>query len=207
MLNAETVSRTLGEPARGGLGLHRRQIGAAPTQDTVRWIERLGQPDLSQAQISALALMREGRQVSNGTLRQLGLDSRDATHALADLVSRGLAYRVGGRRYAEYLLIEQASGGPALFDDFGDQAPTSAALPAASAAGEGTRRRRYDRTAEIEGLFADGATLTAAQVGKMTGLGAAMTNRYLTRLVGKGRLEPTAPSRSPNRAYRVTGRS
>jgi ATP-dependent DNA helicase RecG len=74
------------------------------TAETLRWVESLRQPGLSRTQVSALALMREGRQVANGTLRQLGLDSRDATNALADLVGRGLAYKVGGRRYAEYLL-------------------------------------------------------------------------------------------------------
>ena len=51
------------------------------TVETLRWVEGLGQPGLTRTQVSALALMREGRQVSNGTLRQLGVDSRDATTA------------------------------------------------------------------------------------------------------------------------------
>lgn len=50
--------------------------------------------------------MREGRQVSNRTLRQFGLDSGEVTQALAELVNRGLPYKVGGRRYTEYLLDE-----------------------------------------------------------------------------------------------------
>ena len=170
------------------------------TAETLRWIEGLGQPGLSRGQISALALMREGRQVSNGTLRQLGLDSREATHALADLVARGLAYRSGGRRYAEYLLdatavTEDSSQQPELDFDAAAAAPSpGAAEPAA--------RRRYDRSGKIEAMFADGGTLTAAQVATATGLGHAMSNRYLTRLVNEGRLEPTAPPRSPHRAYR-----
>ena len=49
------------------------------TAETLRWVQSLGQPGLTRTQVSALALMREGRQVSSGTLRQLGLDSRDAT--------------------------------------------------------------------------------------------------------------------------------
>lgn len=171
------------------------------TEDTLRWIQSLGQPGLSQAQISALALMKEGRQVSNGTLRQLGLDSRDATHALADLVARGLAYRSGGRRYAEYLLMEQAADEPGVFDDVLD-ATAQQDMPARDV--EDGRRHRYDRSAEIEALFADGRTLTAAQVGRLVGLGAAMTSRYLSRMVQQGRLEPTAPPRNPNRAYRAT---
>lgn len=61
-------------------------------------MEGLGQPSLTRTQVSALALMREVRRVSNGTLRLPGLDSRDATQALTDVVNRCLAYRVGGRR-------------------------------------------------------------------------------------------------------------
>ncbi len=74
------------------------------TPETLAWIGVLGEAGLTQAQIGALALMREGRPVSNATLRQLGLDSRESTQALTDLVSRGLTDRVGGRRYAAYVL-------------------------------------------------------------------------------------------------------
>ena len=170
------------------------------TAETLRWIEGLGQPGLSRGQISALALMREGRQVSNGTLRQLGLDSREATNALADLVARGLAYRSGGRRYAEYLLDAAA-----LTETFRQQPELDldASTTDPSSSGPQSRaRRRYDRSAEIEALFAGGGTLTSAQVATTTSLGQAMTNRYLTRLVKAGRLEATAPPRSPSRAYR-----
>lgn len=172
------------------------------TAETLRWIETLGQPDLSRAQISALALMREGRQVSNGTLRQLGLDSREATYTLADLVARGLAYRSGGRRYAEYLLIDAsptltgwAEQQPEL--DFGAQAGGSSTTDPVPLA-----RRRYDRSEEIQALFASGGTLTTAQVAAAIGLGHAMTSRYLTRLLDAGLIEATAPPRSPSRAYR-----
>jgi len=171
------------------------------TPETLRWIENLGQPGLSRGQISALALMREGRQVSNGTLRQLGLDSREATHALADLVARGLAYRSGGRRYAEYLLLDSA----ALNQDSRQQPEldfSAAASSSSSSASEPQARRRYDRSREIEALFVQGGTYTTAQVAAATGLGHAMTSRYLTRLVQQERLEATAPPRSPSRAYR-----
>lgn len=166
------------------------------TAETLRWVERLGQPGLTRTQVSALALMREGRQVSNGTLRQLGLDSRDATSALADLVSRGLAYKVGGRRYAEYLLVEdQQPDEQGLFDDL---------LPKHGVTAPGTGRQRYDRSEQIQALFADGRTVTAAQVAATTGLGLAMTNRYLARLLAAGELVATAPPRSPKRAYRAS---
>lgn len=164
------------------------------TPVTLRWVEGLDEVGLTEPQVSALALMREGRQVSNGTLRQLGLDSRVATQALADLVTRGLVYRVGGRRYAEYLLNEERTAAErGLFDDvLQDPARPMAVIP----------RKRYDRTDEVLAIFADGDAHTAGQVAQRTGLGSAMANRYLARLVSNGSLEPTAPPRSPNRAYR-----
>ena len=174
------------------------------TQDTLRWIAGLGQQGLSQGQVSALALMKEGRQVSNGTLRQLGLHRRDATQALADLVARGLAYRVGGRRYAEYLLLQNLPDEPGLFDEVFVASPVTTPDPAGRM---NTPRLRYDRSAEVAALFADGRTLTATEVGTSTGLGPAMTNRYLKGLVESGQLEPTAPPRSPHRAYRVKAAS
>lgn len=170
------------------------------TQDTLRWVEGLGQARLSQAQVSALALLKEGRQVSNGTLRQLGLDSRDATQALADLVARGLVHRVGGRRYAEYLLLDRLPDKPGLFDDVPEPDPAGDAGHDQPTDGP---RRRYDRSAEIAALFTDGRTLTAAHVAQVTGLGTAMTSRYIKGLVDAGQLLPTAPPRSPNRAYRA----
>jgi len=48
--------------------------------------------------------MREGRLVTNASLRQLGLDRHDDTSALSDLVGRGLAVSFDGRRYAKYVL-------------------------------------------------------------------------------------------------------
>lgn len=47
---------------------------------------------------------------------ELGLDSLDASQALCDLVARGLAHQVSGRRYAKYLLLERLAEDPGLFD-------------------------------------------------------------------------------------------
>jgi len=166
------------------------------TAETLRWVESLRQPGLTRIQVSALALMREGRQVSNGTLRQIGLDSRDATVALTDLVNRGLAYKVGGRGYAEHLLDEDHQPDEqGLLDDL---------LPEHAGTAPATGRQRYDRIGQIKALFADGRTMTASQVAAPSGLGLAMTNRYLARLLAAGELVATAPPRSTKRAYRAT---
>lgn len=171
------------------------------TPETRQWIEQLGVGGLTHAQMSALALMHEGRSMSNGTLRQLGLDSRDATAVLSDLVARGLAYKVGGRRYAEYVLNEEWTTEGLLFADL--DIPEAAPEEAPSNTGQ---PHRYDRTAEILGLFEDGVSLTATRVAELTGLSVGMTNRYLSRLLSWGELEATAPPRSPRRSYRRTPR-
>lgn len=172
------------------------------TRDTLAWIKDLGAPDLTEAQVGALALMREGRQVSNGTLRQLGLDSRDATQALADLVTRGIAYKIGGRRYAEYILADdRLPDQPGIFDDI----DIDDALLDAGSSGQDyrTSRRRYDRTSDVLALFSPDSSLTATAVAHATGLGSAMANRYLARLVDQDRLVATEPPRHPRRAYRL----
>ena len=162
--------------------------------ETVDWIRGLGQVGLTDAQHLALALMREGRQVSNASLRQLGLDSRDATAALADLVQRGIAVKTGGRRYATYLLDttpRQASAYQPPLDLEETVPPTD------------SRVTRRDRTPEIVALFADGRERTLADVAAATGLGSAMTARYLERLVSQQVLTSSAPPRSRHRRYRL----
>jgi ATP-dependent DNA helicase RecG len=130
----------------------------------------------------ALGLMRERGSVTNGMLRQLGLERHDATTALADLVARGLAVRFGGRRYAEYFLV--------------DETPPPAGPPRPTA---GPPR---DRLEEIDRLFDHADTVRAADVESATALKPAMVRRYLTRLIEQGRIEATAPPQSRSRAYR-----
>lgn len=166
------------------------------TPEVLRWIEGLHEPGLSEAQVSALALMREGRPVSNGTHRQLGLDSWVATLPLSDLVGRGLAYRVGSRRYAEYLLSEDRVevADDDLFSSFGTT-PTPRQAPV---------RKRLDRTEQIEALFESHDELTSSQVMELTGLGYPMVTKYLQRLVPAGSISPTAAAGSRHRSYRRT---
>ncbi|MFZ1382554.1 MAG: ATP-binding protein, partial [Scrofimicrobium sp.] len=72
--------------------------------DTLEWITDLGQEDLSQAQVQALAIMKDGGAVRNRMLQNWGIHSTDATRALNDLVGRGLAHKRGGGRGSSYVL-------------------------------------------------------------------------------------------------------
>lgn len=165
--------------------------------EALAWLAALRQNDLTDAQRMALALMREGRRISNATLRQLGLDRTEATAALTGLVARGLAVSFGGRRYAQYTLAidpeEPAQLSlPITPDDAGQHRRTEGA----------PRAPRRDRTVEVDGLFDSGRTLTVNDVTAATGLKSAMAARYLANLVKTGRIVATAPPRSRNRAYR-----
>jgi ATP-dependent DNA helicase RecG len=158
---------------------------------TIEWIQSLGQPGLSQPQCMALALMRDGRHVSNASLRQLGLDSRDAGLALADLVSRGLAVRVGGRRYASYVLSDVETRPKNLQLELLDESDQPK-----------PRQGRRDRTAEVLALFDRRESLALSDVTARTGLSSVMASRYLEQLIASGDLESTAPPRSRHRRYR-----
>jgi ATP-dependent DNA helicase RecG len=59
------------------------------------------------------------------------------------------------------------------------------------------------RAGEVLALFAGGSELTASDIAQATGLGKAMAQRYLARLVAEGQLTATAPPASRNRAYRL----
>jgi ATP-dependent DNA helicase RecG len=165
--------------------------------DTLAWLAGLDHQDLTDAQRMALALMREGRQVSNATLRQLGLERAEATTALTGLVARGLAISFGGRRYAQYSLAVPGDGPSQLALQLPPDQPQ-----ATSTGGQAVRSGRRDRTDEVDRLFDSGRTLTVGDVITATGLKHAMAARYLARLLDDGRIVATAPPRSKNRAYR-----
>lgn len=168
-------------------------------EETVNWLSGLRAPGLGHEQRIALALMRQGHEVTNATLRRLGLERHEATAALRDLVDRGLVFSTGGRKYARYALRQNLTEGDrSLFDDLFDESP-------APAPGQG-RAGRPSRSAEIQQLFDNGQTLTAHQIADATGLGLAMVRRYLAQLVEAGRLVATAQPTDRKRAYRRSGR-
>ena len=176
-------------------------------QDTLRWIESLDSGPFTDTQAMALAMMRHGRVLTNAHLRQIGIDSRDASALLANLVARDLAVRTGGRRYATYVLGPRATEEPqpSLFDE--QATPHSGhdqnAVTNPSPTPTGRRSRRDDRLAQITAQFADAdGPLTTAEVAQLTGLKRAMAVRYINALVEAGKLVPTAPTTSRRRAYR-----
>lgn len=138
---------------------------------TLEWLGGLG--PLSDAQRLALALMREGRTVTNASLRQLGFDSREATAALSGLVSSGHSRAWGGRRYAQYGLASRVLAG------------------------------RRDPVSQTRALFVSGAELSSKQVATALVVSTRTALTYLNELIERGELEPTAPPRSPARRYRL----
>lgn len=150
--------------------------------DTVAWIDSLGQAGLTAVQRLALGLLKDGRTVSNQTIRNLGVDGRRATVELADLVSRGLAVRIGERRHARYVL-----------------GPVRSAHPAQQSAD------LVGRAEQILSLFNAGETLSRQELQARSGLGSATVNRILARLIDAGAIVATAPPRSRHRRYRRSG--
>lgn len=185
-----TVPRFDSTLSRFQLTIPRHALLDAPT---LEWIASLHQPDLTDAQCMALALLRDGRSVSNQTLRGLGLDRHDATGALSGLVSNGLAMRQGGRRYATYVLL-----------DDGANTPRQLALDVVSK--EADINRLDSRLQQILGAFASAPVLRTADIMTATGLSFATVNRRINELIGLNLLDPTAPPQSKKRAYRLVVR-
>jgi ATP-dependent DNA helicase RecG len=144
---------------------------------TMAWITSLGQAGLTTSQHLALAEMRTGRLVTNGTMRNLGLEAHRATSELSDLVNRGIAVRLGERRHARYVLAPGATE------------------PIAG---------RIDGTAEelVWDALANGVELARRDIERHTGLSHMKVLRALKVLEETGRVTPTTPGSSPLRRYR-----
>jgi ATP-dependent DNA helicase RecG len=134
--------------------------------------------------------MRAGRPVTNGTMRNLGLEAHRATAELSDLVGRGVAVRIGERRHARYLLAPEAPDG-AVEDDGEPSAPE----PFEPAENPGTQEL-------IMAALADGSELSRRELEERTGIKWTTVLRALKILEDQGRVVPTAPARSPKRRYR-----
>lgn len=154
-------------------------------RETIEWINSLGVVGLTATQQMALAQMRDGRSSTNQTMRNLGLEPHRATAELGDLVSRGLAVRIGERRHARYVLA------PSPY------AATTAVVPAPLVSGS--------REDVVLAAIKPGEEVARREIEQRTGLGPAATGRALNILLAAGRVEATARPRSPMRRYRRPG--
>lgn len=161
------------------------------TSEVLDWIRSLGHADLTQAQVQALAVMLDGSPVRNQTLQGWGLHSADATRELTNLVQRGLADKVGDRKWASYRLTT-----PPIQRPTGHSAPSPVAAPRATAPGPRGQR--------ILDLFSAHEQLTATQIQESVGVGYVTAIRDINLLIDEGLVTPTAPPKSRNRAYRLT---
>ncbi len=137
--------------------------------------------------------------MTNASLRQLGLGSREATTALTDLVERQLARSWGGRRYAQYALhpavsTSREAGRPP------EDTPTPAEQPQPGVVGARVpRNERLRQTRAL--LLAATRPLSASEIAVRLGVGERSVLTYLTELIALGEVESTAPPRSTLRRY------
>lgn len=74
--------------------------------ETIAWLSRFGIEDLSDTQKMCLAMLHHGDYLDNTKYRQAtGLDSRDATRELRELVNRGIIEQIGTRKWTTYRLV------------------------------------------------------------------------------------------------------
>lgn len=158
---------------------------------TVEWIASLGLPNLSDAQHLALAIMRSSGRVSVGMLRAWGVSDTDARRATRDLVTRGVAVRTGGKRYASYRLAEEVDqlALPGL------EIPVAAAVP----------REGIEAELDVMVQAIRAGHATSRGMAEHLGMGYQTVLRRLRELEDRGIVVPTRPKRSSKQSYRIVG--
>ncbi|MEV6983733.1 ATP-binding protein [Sphaerisporangium sp. NPDC051017] len=138
------------------------------SEETVSWIEGLGERGLTDSQCVALAMLRDEQVLDNRAYRSAtGVDSRVATFELQDLVARELAVQSGGRRWARYELSPRSIR-PAV--------PEALSSP------------RADRRPQVLRALGD-ETLSRAELALRTGLTDQTVRRWLAILRKEGVVE------------------
>lgn len=155
------------------------------TPELRAWARRLGRgEDLSQAQISALALASAGHAVDSTLLSRMGLGPSDARRQLGQLQDLGLLQPRRARDDGSYRL---APGLPQI----------AASDEPLSSHGNGLAERILEALSGTDSASRE--ELQAA-----TGASRSSVINALDALLKSGAVEATAPSRSPNRRYRRT---
>ncbi len=145
------------------------------------WAERVsGGAELSLAQVSALALAKAGYDVDVALMRRLGLSAGDARSELGQMLDLGLLFPRKARGDGAYRLSP------------GISSSTARAVPAP---GNGIADLILAALSEAE-------PATREELQQATGASRSGVTRALDDLIASGLVEPTAPPRSPNRAYR-----
>lgn len=157
----------------------------------VEWIASLGLPNLTDAQHLALAIMRSSGRVSVGMLRAWGVSDTDARRATRDLVTRGVAVRTGGKRYASYRLAEEVDqlALPGL------EIPVAAAAP----------REGIEAELDVIVQAIRAGHATSRGMAEHLGMGYQTVLRRLRELEDRGIVAPTRPKRSSKQSYRIVG--
>lgn len=158
---------------------------------TLEWIGQFTDAPLSDPQAIALALMRNTGSASNEMLRAWGIESYAATAALRGLVDLGLAYRLGGRRYATYELVVD----PDRRNDTGATPPVARV--------ESSSRRRIDAELQAVVEAIRSGHVTVRTITDCLGLTYATTNRRINTLLASGRIAATAAPHSRSRTFVV----
>lgn len=158
---------------------------------TIEWIASLGLPNLTDAQHLALAIMRSSGRVSVGMLRAWGVSDTDARRATRDLVTRGVAVRTGGKRYASYRLAEEVDqlALPGL------EIPVAAAAP----------REGIEAELDVIVQAIRAGHTTSRGMAEHLGMGYQTVLRRLHELENRGIVAPTRPKRSSKQSYRIVG--
>ncbi len=145
------------------------------------WAARVsGDHELSQAQISALALAKKGYDVDAALMRRLGLSPASARDELGQLLDLGLLLPRKARDDGSYRLA------PGLRETTSEPVP---------APGNGVRGRILAALTETE-------SATREELQRATGASRSGVTKALDELIANGLVEATAPPRSPNRRYR-----
>lgn len=154
---------------------------------TFAWIESLDQPGLSERQVAALALARQGATLTNARYRAVaGCDAATATRDLGDLRDRGLLRKLGaGHRVSWRLSPEVVRAGGA------GPVELTGRLTAEH------RRSQIRRLLEI-------GDRSSRELAEATGLGKQSVRNYLNELRRAGEVEPTSDRiKSPATRWRL----
>lgn len=146
--------------------------------ETIEWITSLGLHRLTDSQHTALAMLRDGKTLTNSTYRrQCHLDSTVARSELNDLVARGVVERTGATSSTTYRLAMRPSGAA------GRPSPKDWREPILRFIGRRSATRR-----EIE---------------EVTGLKASNARAWLRRLQDEGKIEIEGKPTSNSARYRA----